>query len=47
MHEDLERGLSPDTHDKASMGMYQTYVRDVPNGTGNVCVQFELSGQVI
>lgn len=36
MNENIERGLAAETHDKATVPLYASYVRDVPNGKGEV-----------
>ena len=35
MLENMERGLSKQTNDTATIKMFPTYVRAVPDGTGN------------
>jgi len=40
LNENMSRGLAKDTHDDAQVPMYCTYVRDVPNGTGNLGCEF-------
>ena len=36
MEENMTRGLNKETHDTANVSMDITYVREVPNGTGNL-----------
>lgn len=39
LHTDLKKGLCKDTHDKATVKCWITYIQDLPNGKGNLYFQ--------